>query len=59
MEKIIALANEQRPRQARKLKGAERAYRLRVRVYRIVYSIDDEKKMITVTSIRHRREVYR
>jgi mRNA interferase RelE/StbE len=58
-EKIKALADEPRPRQAKKLKGAERAYRLRVRGYRVIYIIDDEQKLVTVTAIRHRKEVYR
>lgn len=58
-QRIKALADEPRPRQAKKLKGAEKAYRLRVRAYRIVYTIDDEQKLVTVTAIRHRKEVYR
>jgi mRNA interferase RelE/StbE len=58
-ERIKALADEPRPRQAKKLKGAERAYRLRVRGYRVIYTIDDEQKLVTVIAIRHRKEVYR
>lgn len=58
-ERIKALADEPRPRQAKKLKGAEKAYRLRVRGYRVVYTIDDEQKLVTVTAIRHRKDVYR
>jgi mRNA interferase RelE/StbE len=58
-QRITALAAEPRPRQARKLRGAEKAYRLRVRVYRVVYTIDDEQKLVTVIAVRHRREAYR
>ena len=58
-DRIKVLADEPRPRQAMKLKGAEKAYRLRVRGYRIVYIIDDEQKLVTVTAIRHRKDVYR
>ena len=58
-ERIKALADEPRPRQAKKLKGAEKAYRLRVRGYRVVYTVDDEQKLVTVIAIRHRKDVYR
>ena len=58
-QRIKALANQPRPTQARKLRGAEKAYRLRVRNYRIIYSIDDEQKLVTVTAIRHRKDIYR
>jgi mRNA interferase RelE/StbE len=36
---IIGLADEPRPRGVRKTKGAERAYRIRVGDYRVVYEI--------------------
>jgi mRNA interferase RelE/StbE len=58
-QRIKTLADEPRPRQAKKMKGAERAYRLRARGYRIIYTIDDEHKLVIVTSIRHRKDVYR
>jgi len=47
------------PRQAIKLEGAERLYRIRVGSYRVVYEIELERKIITIHYIRHRREVYR
>ncbi|TLY24515.1 MAG: hypothetical protein E6K63_14850 [Nitrospirae bacterium] len=34
-------------------------YRLRVGQYRILYTIDDEEKVIEIVAIGHRREVYR
>ncbi|MCL0041356.1 type II toxin-antitoxin system RelE/ParE family toxin [Dehalococcoidia bacterium] len=58
-QRIKALADQPRPRQAKKLKGAEKAYRLRVRDYRIIYTIDDEQKLVTVTAVRHRKDIYR
>ena len=36
-----------------------KGYRLRVANYRILYDIDDDKKIVTVRRIAHRREVYR
>ena len=58
-EKIKALASEPKPKRSKKLKGAEKAYRLRIRDYRIVYTVDDEEKLVIVTAVRHRREAYR
>jgi mRNA interferase RelE/StbE len=42
-----------------KLEGEENAYRLRVRDYRIVYEIYDDKLVISVVKVGHRRDVYR
>jgi len=58
-ERIKALASEPRPKQSRKLKGVEKAYRLRVRDYRVVYTVDDEENLVIVTTVRHRKEAYR
>ncbi len=58
-QRIKTLADQPRPTQAGKLKGAEKAYRLRVRSYRVIYIIDDEQKLVTVTAIRHRKDIYR
>jgi len=57
--KLRALADEPRPRHAKKLRGAEKAYRLRVKAYRVIYTIDDERKLVRVSIIRHRKEAYR
>ena len=56
---IEALRKNPRPRGVRKLRGHERLYRMRVGSYRVVYEIDDQARLIRVTRIRHRREVYR
>lgn len=55
---IDALAVEPRPRGAAKLAGRD-DYRIRVGDYRIVYSVDDEERVVIVARIAHRREVYR
>ncbi len=47
-----------RPTGCEKLSDQER-YRIRQGDYRIVYSVDDERKRIDVVKIGHRREVYR
>ena len=50
-QRIKTLTDQPRPLAARKLRGTERAYRLRVRSYRIIYTIDDEQKLVTVAAI--------
>lgn len=45
--------------EVRLTRPAEKAYRLRIRDYRVVYTIDDEEKVVIVTAVRHRKEVYR
>jgi mRNA interferase RelE/StbE len=51
-------ANPRAPGSA-KLAGAKAAYRVRVGDWRIVYEIDDGRRIVYVTIIAHRREVYR
>jgi mRNA interferase RelE/StbE len=56
--KLEGLALEPRPAGCKKLKGGQREWRIRVGDYRVVYTIDDEKLLISVMRIRHRSEVY-
>jgi mRNA interferase RelE/StbE len=55
---VTALADNPRPTGCRKLANRPEL-RVRVGDYRILYSIDDVLRTITVCSIAHRREVYR
>lgn len=57
-EAILKLGQDARPRGCRKLSGRE-GWRIRVGHYRVVYEIDDERQMVTVVHIGHRRDVYR
>lgn len=43
----------------KKLKGAEDLYRIRIADYRIVYELRDERLIILIIKIGHRREIYR
>lgn len=54
---IIALSTQPRPAGIKKLK--EDVYRIRVGDYRIIYSVDDREKVVTIIKIGHRRKVYR
>jgi mRNA interferase RelE/StbE len=40
------------------LRGYKDLWRVRVGDYRVVYIIEDDNKMVTVTRIAHRREAY-
>lgn len=47
-----------RPPGCKKLKGGHREWRIRVGDYRAVYAIDDLRRSVEITRIRHRSEVY-
>ncbi len=58
VRRMQALADDPRPAGCEKLSGQER-YRVRQGVYRIVYEIRDERLVVLIVKVGHRREVYR
>ena len=56
--KIDLLSSNPLPKEVKKLKGKNDYYRLRVGAYRIVYELHQKNKMILVTRIRHRKDIY-
>jgi mRNA interferase RelE/StbE len=58
-ETINMLASNPRPFGCVKLVGFEKLYRIRVGVYRIIYSIEDEVLIVEVLKIDHRSSVYK
>jgi mRNA interferase RelE/StbE len=44
--------------QSKKLEGEDK-FRLRVGDYRIIYTVDNHNKVITIHRVRHRKDVYR
>jgi mRNA interferase RelE/StbE len=56
--KIEALAKEPRPKGCRKLRGEKNLWRIRVGDYRVIYTIYDEKKVVDIITVRHRRDAY-
>ena len=56
---ITALAAVPRPAGCRRLKGHEDVYRIRVGLYRVIYSIDDRRIIVVVLKLGHRKDVYR
>ena len=56
---ITALAAAPRPAGCRRLKGHEDVYRIRVGLYRVIYTIDDRRVIVVVLKLGHRKDVYR
>jgi mRNA interferase RelE/StbE len=59
MSAITALGADPRPHGCVKMSGIESAYRVRVGVFRIVYVVEDALRIVNVTRVAHRREVYK
>jgi len=55
---IDALAVNPRPHGVKKLAGSKDGYRVRVGVYRILYTIDDKRRLATIYRIRDRKDAY-
>jgi len=53
------LEADPRYRGAKKLKGFDHQWRARVGDYRVLYEIDDNKNVVHIYRIAHRKEVYR
>lgn len=56
---IEDLARCPRPRGSRKLIGYQDVYRIRAGRYRVIYSVDEEKVIVLILKLGHRRGVYR
>lgn len=55
---IDGLAENPRPHGSVKLKGYEDEYRIRVGVYRVLYTVNDEEITVEVIAIGHRKDIY-
>lgn len=58
LQAVMNLAEDQRPRNCRKLQGRE-GWRIRVGDYRVVYEIDDTRREVLVVALGHRKDIYR
>ena len=58
VERIESLADNPRPPGCQKLSGAGK-YRVRQGRYRILYAIRDDRLVVTVVRVAHRKEAYR
>ena len=59
VDAIKYLSENPRPQGVRKISGSENDWRFRVGVFRVIYEIDDEARVIRILRVRHRKEVYR
>lgn len=56
---IDALAEQPRPESAKRLVANEELWRIRVGSHRVVYAVEDERLLVLVVKLGHRRDVYR
>jgi len=59
IEKVKSLATQPHPSGSEKLAGRPNLYRVRQGNYRVIYSVDDEARVIDVVKVGHRKDVYR
>jgi mRNA interferase RelE/StbE len=59
LQTIIGLSHDPRPSGAKKLVGSANDWRVRFGQYRIVYSIDDAARELTVFIVAKRNDAYR
>ncbi|SMO43350.1 type II toxin-antitoxin system RelE family toxin [Gracilimonas mengyeensis] len=58
IEAIDELAKNPRPSSCTKLKGVDNLWRIRISDYRVVYQIKDDRLLILIIRIGHRRDIY-
>ncbi len=57
-EAIKLLGENPRPTGCKKIRGAERTWRIRVGDYRILYDIEDQVRVVTIEQVVHRKDAY-
>lgn len=58
LHSIRSLTFDARPPGCRKLVGSVDRWRIRIGDYRIIYSLDDDKRLIEISAVRHRSKAY-
>ncbi len=56
---IDGLGENPRPSGVIAMQGLRGAYRLRVGNYRVIYTVEDNRLVVLVVDLGHRREIYR
>jgi mRNA interferase RelE/StbE len=59
VEAVRNLAGNPFPDGTRKLAGSEQSYRIRIGVYRVLYSVCDDKFIVEIIRVKHRKDVYK
>jgi len=57
--KIENLEENPRPKGCRKIQSQENLWRIRIGEYRVIYAVDDKRRVIDIIAIRHRRDAYK
>jgi mRNA interferase RelE/StbE len=57
VEAIHGLVDKPRPQGARKLQGYDDVYRIRVGQYRVVYEILEDRVIVIVLKVGHRKDI--
>jgi mRNA interferase RelE/StbE len=56
---VSGLELNPRPHGVKKLSGSKDGYRIRVGDFRVLFAVDDRKRVVAIFRVRHRSEVYR
>ena len=56
---LVELGNDPYPAGSRKLSGYNDVFRVRVGVFRVLYSVEGRKLIVIILKIGHRKDVYR
>jgi len=56
---ILTLSDNPRPIGAAKVQGFQNVWRIRIGDYRVVYQIEDDRLVVLVIRVGHRKDVYR
>jgi mRNA interferase RelE/StbE len=59
ISRVEALAEDPRPHGCVKLQGAADLWRMRVGHYAVIYSLDDDARLVDIRVVRHRSDAYR
>lgn len=59
IEALESLESNPRPKGCKKLVGSSSLWRIRSGDYRVIYEINDDKRIVDVNAIRHRSDAYR
>ena len=54
---VRGLAENPRPHGVRKIRGAERTYRIRAGSYRVVYEVYDDESLVLILQVTRRTEI--
>ena len=56
---IFALSANPRPPGIKKLRAQTDRFRIRIGNYRVIYEIDDDKLVVLIVDVGHRKDIYR